>query len=309
MGKVIMETKNNLKLNSDFSIVDFLMYFGGFTLFLGIYYFVFNFWETMGSFFQIFFTLIVSILLIFSGIYLNKRLNLYKLGSPLLFLSYFLFPLGMYVLNSRLELVTLFSENYIITFLVSSLVFAFVYKTVESNFSLFFSLTYYMLFYFSLITRLLKDYFFSLENISTNNVLSSSFLFFGLSGHFLARYFEDKSKIFYYFINFVSVNFLLFGLWFFNFFFRPSEEVTRAWMIIFPAVILYLIIYSKRIGDLFLRIFSVIYLVIYVLYMIYKNISSEFFIPSILIIIGLLLISGGFYYYTKKPIQSSNDIN
>ena len=106
--------KNNL---NEFSTVDFLMYFGGFTLFLGIYYFVFNFWETMGSFFQIFFTLIVSIVLILIGVYLNKKLNLYKLGSPLLFLSYFLFPLGMYVLNSRLGLVQLFSENFLVTFL------------------------------------------------------------------------------------------------------------------------------------------------------------------------------------------------
>lgn len=298
-------TKNNLK---EFSTVDFLMYFGGFTLFLGIYYFVFNFWDTIGSFFQIFFTLIVSIILILAGVYLNKKLNLYKLGSPLLFLSYFLFPLGMYVLNSRLALVQLFSENYIITFLVSSIVFAYVYKLVDSHFSLFFSLTYYMLFYFSLILRLGKNYFTTLESISSNNLLSSSFVFFGLSGHFLARYLETKSKVFYHFMNIISINFLLVGLWFFNFFLRPSEEASRIWMVVFPVIIISLIIYSKKINDLLLRLFSIIYLVTYVLYMIYKNLDSEFFIPSMLIIIGITLMGGGFYYYTKKSTQNSNSI-
>ena len=297
--------KNNL---NEFSTVDFLMYFGGFTLFLGIYYFVFNFWETMGSFFQIFFTLIVSIVLILTGVYLNKKLNLYKLGSPLLFLSYFLFPLGMYVLNSRLGLVQLFSENFLVTFLISSIVFASVYKLVASNFSLFFALTYYMLFYFSLILRLGKNYFTSLETIATNNLLSSSFIFFGLSGHFLAKYLETKNKVFYYFINVISVNFILCGLWFFNFFLRPTEESSRIWMVVFPVIIVALIIYSKKINDILLRIFSIIYLVIYVLYMIYKNLESEFFIPSMLIIIGITLLGGGFYYYTRKSTQNSTTL-
>lgn len=293
---------------TNFGFMDLLMYFGGFSLFLGIYYFVINFWNTMGSFLQILSTLVVAIILIITGVYLNKNLKLYKLGSPLLFLSYFLFPLGVYVLNTKLGIDFELNENYIVTFLVTSIVFAFIYKILDSYLSLFFALTYYALFYGGFVYRISYNYVQSFYEFYSSNIISSSFIFFGLSGYYLAKYFYDKNKLFYYFINFISVNSLLFGLWFFYYFFKPGEFVLNLWMVVFPITILGIIYYARKVNDILLKIFSFIYLFFYIVYLIYKNISSQYFVPVLLVSLGFILIVSGFYFYLRKSKTTENQV-
>jgi hypothetical protein len=88
---------NSIKTNKDLNIYDFLMYFGGFTLFLGLYYFVFISWEVTHPLLQILFTLGISLLLMYAGYSIIKKHGLIKLGFPLIFIALFLFPVGGYV--------------------------------------------------------------------------------------------------------------------------------------------------------------------------------------------------------------------
>jgi hypothetical protein len=309
VGKIKMDQQNaNLK-QDNYSFVDFLLYFGGFSLFLGIYYFVVNFWESMGSFLQIFFTLIVSLILLVLGVFLNQKLKLSKLGSPLIFISYFLLPLGVYVLATKIYPNPILNENYIATLLVSSIVFSLVHQILNSNLSLFFSMTYFFIFYFLYVFYISYDYVNGPDDLFLNNIFTSSLVFIGISGHFLARYLRDSRIHFYYFVNLISINLGLLGLWFFNFFLKPNYLSYLIWLAIFPLTLLGLIYYSRKASDLLLKIFASIYLVFYIFYLIFKNITSEYLVPTILVLLGLILMGGGYYYYLKKTIINRNSIN
>ena len=298
------ELVNNSNINkvnnqNNLGLMDVLMYIGGFSLFLGISYFIFNFWNDLNSFFQVFFTLGVSLIFIFLGIYLSKYKNLPKLGSPILFICYFLFPVGLNIFLSKFGFYNSFQvESIIAICLISSIVFTIIYKTLNSSITLFFSLTYYALFYAYFILKLFKPY--SSSQGGVYNILFSSILFFGISGYYLAKYFIEKSKSFYFFINFFAVNSILIGLWGFNYFLVPSDVTYKIWIFLFPSIVLYLIYFSRKVNDTMLKIFSTINLVIFIIYLIYKNVSSQYAVPVVLISLGILLISSGFYYYLKR---------
>jgi len=307
---------NNQQLNNtnanDLNIYDFLLYFGGFTLFLGFYYFIMVSWDEINPLLQILFTLVISFLLLFVG-YSLVRQNLSKLGFPLIFISLFLTPVGGYVLSYNINEYFLLNfvefYFYIFAFLLSALVFNFVYLRIKSTFLLTFTFIYYSLFYGSFVLNLATDFYSSKLYLG---FITSSLIFLGLSGMFLSRYYLDKNKFIFYFLEIFSINFLLMGGWFFNFFLESKSYLYSAesgenvaWFIFYPMFTFILLNIAIRYKDIVSKIFSIIYLIIYVLYVLFRFLDSEYYFATLLLILGSSLIGTGYYQYIKKMKSDS----
>lgn len=310
---------NSIKTNKDLNIYDFLMYFGGFTVFLGLCYFIIISWETTHPILQVIFTLVISLLLIYFGYILIKKQGLLKLGFPLIFIALFLLPVGGYVLmyniNEYFKLNIIEFYFYIFAFLLSAVVFNVLYLLLSSTTILLFTLVYYGLFYGSFTFNLAVD--FKSEFIILS-IISLASIILGISGLFLGQYYKESKKIIYYFLNLFSVNFLLVGGWFFNFFqdtnvpllyeYSPKDNVI--WMIAYPLFVFIILNISIKYSDILSKIFSIIYLIFYVLYILFRFLNSEYYFATLLLILGSSLLGTGYYQYIKKiksdSTQSSN---
>jgi hypothetical protein len=306
-----MDTKN-LQSNSEINIYDFFLYFGGFTLFLGFYYFIILNWETTNPILQVIFTLVISLLLVYLGYSLIKKQNAWKLGFPLIFISLFLMPVGFYVLFYNLDkyLVDFYNDTYIyiLAFLTSGIFFSIVNKMLKSTLILLFTFIYFCLFYgiFTVNYTILFAQF----PFITTGIFSLSAMVLGFSGLYLSQYYKESNKFIYYFLSLFSINFLLGGAWFFNFFYSEDWilDINVIWMIFFPIfnfIILNIAIKNK---EIFPKIFSVMYFVVFVIWVLFKYLDSRYYVATLLLVLGSGLLGTGYYLYLKKSksIEDSN---
>ena len=298
--------------NNDLNVYDILLYLGGFTLFLGFYYFIGVSWSSTHPILQVIFTLIMSLLLIFLGLVIIKKQNSFKLGFPLIFIALFLLPVGGYVLlhnlNDYLKLGLLNIHFYIFAFLLSAVVFNAIYLILRSTTVLLFTLIYYSLFYWLFIFNYTLD--FDNYNISYG-ILTLASMFIGASGLFLALYFREKRKFIYVFLSLFSINFLLAGGLFFNFFSEANIltfETNIPWILFYPIFNFLILNIAIRFKDLINKIFSIVYLVVYIFYILFKYLDSEYYFATILLILGSSLLGTGYYQYSKK-IKLENSSN
>lgn len=309
---------NSIKTNKDLNIYDFLMYFGGFTVFLGLCYFIIISWETTHPILQVIFTLVISLLLIYFGFILIKKQGLLKLGFPLIFIALFLLPVGGYVLmyniNEYFNLNIIEFYFYIFAFLLSAVVFNILYLLLSSTTILLFTFIYYGLFYILFTLNLALD--FKNETILVG-ILSLAAIFLGASGMFLSQYYRESKKVIYYFLSLFSINLLLAGGWFFNFFqdsgsfYYDSEQTGNVvWMVFYSLFGFIILNISIRYKDILSKIFSIMYLILYVFYILFRYLDSKYYFATLLLVLGSALIGTGYYQYIKKmksdSIQNSN---
>lgn len=303
-----MENQNN----KSFNIYDVLLYFGGFALFLGIYYLIFVAWDTTNLLLQVFFTLIVALFLIYLGYFLIVRKNLFKLGFPLIFISFFLLPVGFFVLFNNLSFNYALSFDYyyyyVFTFLLTALIFNYLYKFIDNIVILFFSLVYYVFSYWFFV--------YLYAQMFTHSSIRQSFyslaaIFLGSSGLFLAQYFKDKKNFIYGFLNLFSINFLLGGGFDFTFFnptrIEAAQDFNLSWLIFYPIFVFIILNIGIRYKEIFTKVFSLFYFIIFIFNSLLKYLDSRYYVATILIVLGLVLLGTGYYQYVRKPYQLPQD--
>lgn len=303
-----MEINNSTenKLNSPFSMVDFLLYFGGFSFFLGIYYLVLTSWNSLGVVLQILLTLGVSLALLIGGTFLIKNYGLRKLGLPLIFISIFLLPIGLTNLLDKIFTYQNTNEFLFISTLISLFCASLLFVTnlyVNSSMVLFFVLLYFQSFYYFFITNFSQKYdvyFFS-------DIHFFGLVIFGLSGLILSRYFINKNKFFYYLLSFFSTNYLFIGIWFFEFFLNKSIDAEPYRLVFFPIFVLSVLYFGVKLKETIIKVFSIIYLIFFLLYLFVRYMRYEYFVSTLLIVLGLSLVIFGFYYYLKDSTKNSNN--